>query len=235
LSAIGILIHPMTPDTLRHSSTHGLCVLLGLIATASLSAQVQTQPASASSSSTAAAKPAADEIVQLSAFEVEDARDYGYRATNSSSATGSGTAVRDTPMSIAIITEDYIRDKNFNDLQDVIRNISSITAEGKEENVVTSRGFTAVKKQDGDETEGLYGTYNVGRVEVIKGAVSVLQGRASAGGVVNVISRRPKGPFSPKKRSLFASFSRVSACCFRRGTFCGLKYCKDLGSLASIL
>ena len=41
-----------------------------------------------------------EEPVQLNAFEVASNRDYGYLATNSSTATGSRTAVRDTPMSI---------------------------------------------------------------------------------------------------------------------------------------
>jgi outer membrane receptor for ferric coprogen and ferric-rhodotorulic acid len=80
-----------------------------------------------------------EEPVQLNAFEVASNRDYGYLATNSSTATGSRTAVRDTPMSITILTEDFLRDKNIIDVQEALRNISSMTAEGKEENIVTAR------------------------------------------------------------------------------------------------
>ena len=152
-----------------------------------------------------------EEIVQLNPFAVESARDYGYRATNSSTATGSGAAVRDTPMSITILTEDFIRDKNILDVQEALRNISSMTAQGKEENIVTSRGFDSVLKQDGAEIEGLYDTSNVGRIEVIKGAVSILQGRASAGGVVNVISRRPKFTRDTRVRTMGGSYGLYSA------------------------
>ena len=192
----------MTPRTPRIHPTHRVCAFVGLIAAATLAAQV----APSSTQTTPVTPKAGDEIILLNAFSVESERDYGYRATNSASATGSGAAVRDTPMSIAIVTEDYIRDKNMNDLQDVVRSVSSVTAQGKEENVVTSRGFGAVLKQDGGETEGLYGTYNVGRVEVIKGAVSVLQGRASAGGVINVISRRPKFQRETRVRTSVGSY-----------------------------
>ncbi|MES2692262.1 MAG: TonB-dependent receptor [Verrucomicrobiota bacterium] len=194
------------------NSTLRRCVypLVSLAAVAALSAQ--SAPPVTSPSAPAKPVPAPAEVekqpepVQLNPFEVESARDYGYLATNSVSATGSGAAVRDTPMSIMIMTEEYIRDKNLNDLQDVIRNVSSITAEGKEENVVTSRGFQSVMKQDGAEIDGLYGTYNVGRVEVIKGAVSVLQGRGSAGGVINVISRKPRFTRDTQLRTTYGSY-----------------------------
>ena len=147
-----------------------------------------------------------EEPVQLNAFEVASDRDYGYLATNASTATGSGAAVRDTPMSITILTEDFLRDKNIIDVQEALRNVSSMTAEGKEENVVTSRGFASVMKMDGNEVEGFYDAYNVGRIEVIKGAVSVLQGRASAGGVVNVISRRPRFTRETQVRASYGSY-----------------------------
>lgn len=150
-------------------------------------------------------------VIQLNPFEVESARDYGYRATNSITATGAGAAVRDTPMSISILTEDYLRDKNVLDVQEALRNVSSMTAQGKEENVVTSRGFDSVLKQDGAEVEGVYDTSNLGRIEVIKGAVSILQGRASAGGVVNLISRRPKFKRDSRVRLMGGSYSFYSA------------------------
>lgn len=178
--------------------------ILALAAPPQLYAQAKSTPAAPAAASTG------EEVVQLNPFEVESARDYGYRATNSSTATGSGAAVRDTPMSIAILTEDYLRDKNILDVQEAIRNISSLTAEGKEENVVTSRGFQSVLKQDGAEIEGLYDTSNVGRIEVIKGAVSILQGRASAGGVVNVISRRPKFAPETRVRTMAGSYGLLS-------------------------
>lgn len=168
-----------------------------------------TPPAPSSASLSAAAK--AGEVIQLNPFEVESARDYGYRATNSITATGAGAAVRDTPMSIAILTEDYLRDKNVLDVQEALRNVSSMTAQGKEENVVTSRGFDSVLKQDGAEVEGVYDTSNLGRIEVIKGAVSILQGRASAGGVVNLISRRPKFTRDSRVRLMGGSYNFYSA------------------------
>ena len=212
---------------MKPSLRRSLACLAALTASVSLQGQSAPPPVTKPAPPASVPKPAeverTDDIVRLNPFEVESARDYGYLATNSSSATGSGAAVRDTPMSIAIITEEYMRDKNMNDLQDVIRNVSSITAEGKEENVVTSRGFQAVMKQDGAEMEGLYGTYNVGRVEVIKGAVSVLQGRASAGGVINVISRKPRFERETRIRTSVGSYDYYLASLSTTGPILGGK------------
>ncbi len=199
----------MTP--IRFSAT-AFCSLVALTATGSSFAQANL-PAPTSTSASSTGQP----VVQLSPFEVESDRDYGYRATNSITATGSGAAVRDTPMSIAILTEDYIRDKNILDVQEALRNVSSMTAQGKEENIVTSRGFDSVLKQDGAEVEGVYDTANVGRIEVIKGAVSVLQGRASAGGVVNVISRRPKFTRETRGRTMAGSYGLYSGSLMHTG------------------
>lgn len=206
------------------------CWLLAFVLLEGFAAgQVARPPAAIESPSRTALPATADvttsreEPVQLNAFEVASDRDYGYRATNSSTATGSGTAVRDTPMSITILTEDFLRDKNIIDVQEALRNISSMTAEGKEENVVTSRGFASVMKMDGSEVEGLYDAYNVGRIEVIKGAVSVLQGRASAGGVVNVISRRPKFTRETQVRTSYGSYDYRLASVMTTGPLWGGK------------
>jgi iron complex outermembrane receptor protein len=129
----------------------------------------------------------------LDPFSVISARDYGYRATNSSTATGSGEAVRDTPMSISILTKELLDDKALTEVRDALRDVTGMSASSKEEGDIYSRGFDSVVKVDGAEEAGAaLTTYNAERIEVVKGAVSVLQGRASAGGVVNVISRRPK-------------------------------------------
>jgi iron complex outermembrane receptor protein len=140
------------------------------------------------------ARPAtAEETIRLSPFSVESRKDYGYRAANSTSATGSGQPVIYTPLSISILTEDFLKDKNLTELRDALRFVTGISTDYQQ---VFSRGFTSVIKNDGAELSGSgtgdFMTYNADRIEVVKGPVSVLQGRASAGGVVNLISRRPK-------------------------------------------
>ena len=133
-----------------------------------------------------------DETIRLDTFSVASKKDYGYRATNSITATGSGEAIINTPLSISVITKDFLDDKGITEMREAVRYVPSISSVTKEESEVYSRGFTAVLKMDGAEDGRAFTNYNAERIEVIKGPVSVLQGRASAGGVVNVYSRRPK-------------------------------------------
>ncbi len=140
-----------------------------------------------------AAKARAEDAVQLDPFSVNSKKDYGYRAANSMTATGSGQALINTPLSISILTEDFLKDKNLTELRDALRYVTGISTDYQQ---VFGRGFSSIIKNDGSELSGGgtgdFMTYNAERIEVVKGPVSVLQGRASAGGVVNVMSRRPK-------------------------------------------
>ena len=138
-------------------------------------------------------KSSDEEAIRLNPYAVQSKKDYGYRATNSTTATGSGQPLINTPLSISILTEDFLKDKNLTELRDALRFVTGISTDYQQ---VFGRGFSSVIKNDGSELNGSgtgdFMTYNAERIEVVKGPVSVLQGRASAGGVVNVISRRPK-------------------------------------------
>lgn len=133
------------------------------------------------------------EPVKLNVFEVKSSRDYGYRATNAITATGSGATIGNTPMNIQVVTRDYLDDKGLNDIREAVRFTSSMLGTSKDEYEVYARGFESIIKVDGgEETRGAFSLENAERIEIIKGPVSVLQGRGSAGGVVNIISRKPK-------------------------------------------
>ncbi|HRE82322.1 MAG TPA: TonB-dependent receptor [Opitutaceae bacterium] len=179
---------PFAPRTLL---APGLCLLVAT--TSSLYAQSRD--------------PLPEEPVELDPFSVTSSRDYGYRATNASTATGSGQAVRDTPMSIAILTRELLEDKGLTEIRDALRDVTGMSAASKEELDIYSRGFDSVVKVDGAEEAGAaLTTYNVERVEIVKGAVSALQGRASAGGVVNLISRKPKFKQATSLSATYGSF-----------------------------
>lgn len=144
---------------------------------------------------TPAAEPSPREsVLQLDPFSVTSQKDYGYRSTMSTSASGSGLAIKDTPLSISIINSEFLADKNLTDIREALRYVPGLVAStNKEERDIYSRGFTPIVKQDGAELAGaVLSSSFVDRVEIVKGPVSVLQGVASAGGVVNMISRRPK-------------------------------------------
>ena len=190
------------PATIRRSVI--LAITAAAVLSNSLCGQAAAVPASPATS--------AEDAVRLSPFSVQSKKDYGYRATNSSTATGSGQALANTPLSISILTEDFLRDKNLTELRDALRFVTGISTDYQQ---VFSRGFSSVIKTDGAEVNGGgtgdFMTYNAERIEVVKGPVSVLQGRASAGGVVHVISRRPSFNSATALDLGYGSFDRLYA------------------------
>jgi iron complex outermembrane receptor protein len=161
-----------------------------LVTGATLRLGAQTAP---STPATAAASAPNSEAIVLSPFSVTTEKDYGYRSTMSATASGSGMAVKDTPLSISIVNEEFMADKNLTDLREVLRYVPGLTAStNKEERDIYARGFSPISKVDGLEIGGsVLSSSFISRVEIVKGPVSVLQGVASAGGVVNMITRRP--------------------------------------------
>ena len=147
----------------------------------------QTAPQSASTSTGNESQP-----VMLDAFEVKSDQDYGYRAANAGSVIGIGTPIRDTPFSVSVITSDFIEDKGASELNEIVRYVSGMSSTTKDEHEIYARGFLSVIKVDGgEENRGAFSLDSADRIEVTKGPASILQGRASAGGVVNIISKKP--------------------------------------------
>ncbi len=68
-----------------------------------------------------ATKKPDDEMVVLSPFTVTAAQDRGYHATNSISGTRLDTSIRDLPLSLEVITSDFIRDTGALNLREALR------------------------------------------------------------------------------------------------------------------
>jgi len=195
---------PLTMNTPTVKSRPALSLAACVVAAMTWTSLVaQTAPAPAQD------KTSAEEAIRLNPYSVQSKKDYGYRAANSTTATGSGQPVINTPLSISILTEDFLKDKNLTELRDALRFVTGISTDYQQ---VFGRGFSSIIKNDGSELNGGgtgdFMTYNAERIEVVKGPVSVLQGRASAGGVVNVISRRPKFYQATNLDIGFGSFDR---------------------------
>lgn len=194
-------MNPTYPNKHRLHRAALALILAGFSAGASLAQSTAENDAAAPKPDevkTAAATDAksdakADKTVRLDAFEVKSERDYGYRATNSGSVTGSGTPIKDTPFSVNVITSEFIEDKGSEDLRDIVRYVSDMSSTNKDEHEIYGRGFLSNIKVDGGlENRGAFSLDTADRIEITKGPASILQGEASAGGVVNVITKRPK-------------------------------------------
>ncbi|MBZ8140541.1 TonB-dependent siderophore receptor [Rubrivivax gelatinosus] len=129
----------------------------------------------------------------------------GYAAQRSASATKTDTALLETPQSIAIVGAEQIADlKAISVAQALAYTPGVITDAGyaNSYDVVFSRGF---RLQDGSGVlrdglklggsgwaTGQQETYGMERLELLKGAASVLYGAAAPGGVLNVVTKLPQ-------------------------------------------
>jgi catecholate siderophore receptor len=121
------------------------------------------------------------------------------RATDS--RIGKGTqALRDIPQSVTVVTEKLINDRNLDTVKEALKNTAGITflaAEGGEEDI-RLRGFalqaTGDLFIDGMRDPAIYDrdTFNLDRMEVLRGSASMVFGRGSTGGAVNQVSKMPR-------------------------------------------
>ncbi|MBT0571161.1 TonB-dependent siderophore receptor [Curvibacter sp. CHRR-16] len=109
-------------------------------------------------------------------------------------------ALRDIPQSVTVVTEKLINDRNQDTLKDVLHQTAGITfqaSEGGEEDIKL-RGFSLAAAGDiyldGIRDSAFYerDTFNMERVEVLRGSASLLFGRGSTGGVANQVSKKAR-------------------------------------------
>ncbi len=120
------------PVSRRHAAERGR----GTLGTTILLLTLTGVPAGIFGQETPAAAPAAaasEEVVVLSPFTVDATKDDRYRAGNSVSATGLNTAIKDLPMSIQVITSEFIKDLGATDFNEALSyaagvNISDVEA-----------------------------------------------------------------------------------------------------------
>lgn len=179
------------------------------------------------------------ETVELSPFEVNTSKDRGYRATNSISGTRLNTPIKDLPMPIEVVTEDFLRDTGSSDLRQSLRYSSGIllqtqndygapagsfaTTPGKINNAEGTtaspdqthfkiRGFvTESVLRDGFRRQNATDSVNIARVEVARGPASLLYGVGNFGGVVNYLPKMPEATPSTRVSASYGSYDFMRA------------------------
>jgi outer membrane receptor protein involved in Fe transport len=143
-------------------------------------------------------------VQALSPFEVKSDKDFGYLKVNSATATKIGTEIQRVPLSISVISEDFIKDTGMRDIQDVLRYQSSSAGDGRMGLLQPATGFTPAgnmslrgfpinsRLRNGLLRYNAYNLDNVDRVEVIKGPAAVFFGNAFPGGVINYVTKQPE-------------------------------------------
>nr|WP_049763758.1 TonB-dependent siderophore receptor [Polaromonas naphthalenivorans] len=121
------------------------------------------------------------------------------RATETTIGKGK-QKLRDIPQSITVVTEKLIDDRNLDTFKEALKNtsgISFVAAEGGESDIKL-RGFSLAATgdifADGIRDPAFYDrdTFNLDRLEVMRGSASMLFGRGSTGGAVNQVSKAPR-------------------------------------------
>lgn len=128
----------------------------------------------------------------------------------------SGASLLDTPASVSIATKELLAAQGATSLQDSIRNISGLMHEGNNYGIgdqLAIRGQAVSYTYDGlDAGSGGSGggsgatvrsLTNVERLEVLKGPAGTLYGIGGAGGIVNLVEKRPQST-SQRKFEVYA-------------------------------
>lgn len=127
----------------------------------------------------------------------------GFVAESSASATKTGRAILETPQSISVITNDQIRQRDAQTLGEALNYTPGVVGQpfGPDPRFDSPniRGF------DGRQAQFLNGlrmmrtagapavdVYGLERIDVILGPSSVMYGQGNPGGIINMISKRPR-------------------------------------------
>ena len=138
---------------------------------------------------------------QLPEVKVREQKDEGYAPREAPGVTRSDLPLRDIPASVKVIPRAVIDEQQALRLDQAVRNVSGVIfTDGGEGTNFSSRGFGITTFRDGfrrtEFTEGDLNraeqdTYNVERIEVLKGPASALFGRSNSGGLINIVTKRP--------------------------------------------
>ncbi|MFB0898350.1 MAG: TonB-dependent receptor plug domain-containing protein, partial [Polaromonas sp.] len=123
--------------------------------------------------------------------------------TYQSGITSSGKVpvlAKDIPQSLTVVNEKLLHDQGKDSFKSALENVIGITFEagegGRVGDNIRLRGFSAAGDiyQDGMRDIAQYNrdTFNVDRIEVLRGAASMLFGRGSTGGIINQVSKQPR-------------------------------------------
>lgn len=121
-----------------------------------------------------------------------------YTVTNTGAALKLDIPLLETPQAVSVVPRTLLDDQGARKLEDALRNVAGVTVGGyySDWDYYRIRGFNAAFSTYLDGLRGDYGTYaetyGLERVEIIKGPASPLYGQGPLGGMVNLVSKRPR-------------------------------------------
>lgn len=159
--------------------------------------------------------PATLEAVKVSADPEPAAR---YLAPDARSGTKSDAPLLETPMAISVLTQDLLRDRGAQSLQDALRYSAGVMSDAygldNRTDSAIIRGTEFQQVLDGMRETFTY--YNIARpdpwalerIEIVRGPASVLYGQGPVAGVVNLVSKTPQSTAAREIVGEYGSFDR---------------------------
>ncbi|MBE3878145.1 TonB-dependent siderophore receptor [Vibrio parahaemolyticus] len=140
--------------------------------------------------------PSATETIQVYGHPYE-----GYAEHMPQSGTKTDVEWLDVPQAVSVVTKTEMQDRGAVRLVDALDGVAGVNntlGEGSRDQFMI-RGFDSLNDmyRDGMRDDGTLQSYrslaNVERVEIVKGSAGALYGRGSAGGIINLVTKRANG------------------------------------------
>ncbi len=136
----------------------------------------------------------------------------------SASASKSDTPIIESPVSVSVLTSERIQDLGAENLQEAIGYVAGIFngpyGVDTRGDWASIRGVAPIQYLDGLQLMfGNYNnarpnTYNMERIEILKGPSSMLYGQGSTGGIINMVTKRPHAQTEAEIISQVGNFGR---------------------------
>lgn len=173
----------------RSSWRHPLLFAIAGAAVTQLSAQTSTH-----------AEPANDEVLALPEFNVSSGQANPYRATDAMSAGRVRGQLHDTPISISVVTKEFVQDIGANAMYDVTKYFSGLSnGRGAGVGGISDRHVIRGFENDGRTIDNFGTSFQANfdpvfyeRIEVVKGPNSILAPTGTPGGSINIITKSPQ-------------------------------------------
>ncbi|MBD3906369.1 TonB-dependent siderophore receptor [Chryseobacterium sp. Ch-15] len=148
-------------------------------------------------------KNAEADTIRIGTIEDVNIRKTGNPNKATPMSTKSNLTVMETPQPIAIITHAIIEQQQAKQLSDVLQNVNGMyitSSRGNSQDSFGGRGFALgndnIFKNGSRVNSGVFPEVSgLERVEVLKGANAMLYGNTAAGGVINMITKKPRFDF----------------------------------------
>lgn len=158
----------------------------------------------------------------LPAVEVTSSQDYGFVAQKAVSSTKSDKPLFETPQSISVLTREYLDSRQVTSLNEAIQSTAGVSSGG-----FGRRGWDDFSIRGQRASESIYvdglklgqsnwiaqEVYGVESIEIVKGPASINFGQMQPGGIVNMVSKRPRSDAFNQVGFTVGSYG------YRQGTF----------------